>query len=53
MTVPEIDLPGGNSTSRIYLASNLGQTAGAQGLASVAAHELGHAAQFAGQSQHG
>ena len=47
VTVPEIDLPGGNSTSRIYLASNPSQTAGAQGLDSVAAHELGHAAQFA------
>jgi hypothetical protein len=43
VTVPEIDLPGGNSTSRIYLAS----TMGAHEVPSVAAHELGHAAQFA------
>ena len=49
VTVPELDLPDGNSTSRIYLASNLSQSlmVGPQDLASVAAHELGHAAQFA------
>ena len=49
MTAPELDLPDGNSTSRIYLASNLSQSlmVGSQDLASVVAHELGHAAQFA------
>ena len=49
VTVPELDLPDGNSTSRIYLASNLSQSlmVGPQDLTSVAAHELGHAAQFA------
>ena len=47
VTAPEIDLPGGNSTSRIYLASNTSRTAGTPGLDAVAAHELGHAAQFA------
>ena len=48
VTAPELDLPAGNSTSRIYLASNLSQIlVGSQDLASVVAHELGHAAQFA------
>ncbi len=48
VTVPELDLPDGNSTSVVYLANNLSQILmGSQDLASVVAHELGHAAQFA------